>query len=113
MNVSEQPLQSEVVDDAVPDVKPKRALIFPRWFQILFVLSVLAMGAYHLSLPNDRAMANVWVMMLGVVLAFILYVRLNKYSTVIPFNKIDAASSSLKLAGTSKTFFAGKSLISE
>jgi len=82
MNVSEQLRQSEAVDDAVPVVKTRRALIFPRWFQILLVLSVLAMGAYHVSVPNDRAMANVWVMMLGVVLAFILYVRFVIFSPV-------------------------------
>lgn len=53
----------------------KRALIFPKWFIILFGITIVCIAVSQWSVPNDRAMANVLIAFVFILLGFVLYVR--------------------------------------
>jgi outer membrane protein assembly factor BamB len=52
-----------------------RALIFPRWFVIVFGITILCISLSQWTVPNDRAMTNVLSAFTLMILGFVLYVR--------------------------------------
>jgi outer membrane protein assembly factor BamB len=55
--------------------REQRALIFPRWFVIVFGVTILCISVSQWSVPDDRAMANVLNAFVLIILGFVLYVR--------------------------------------
>lgn len=53
----------------------QRALIFPRWFIIVLGITILCIAVSQWTVPNDRAMANVLMAFVLLILGFVLYVR--------------------------------------
>ena len=53
----------------------RRALIFPRWFIIVLGITILCIAVSQWTVPNDRAMANVLMAFVLLILGFVLYVR--------------------------------------
>lgn len=58
----------------------QRALIFPRWFIIVLGITLLCIAVSLWAVPNDRAMANVLMIFVLMILGFVLYVRFVIYS---------------------------------
>jgi outer membrane protein assembly factor BamB len=60
--------------------REERALIFPRWFVIVFGITIFCIAVSQWSVPDDRAMANVLSAFVLMILGFVLYVRFVLFS---------------------------------
>ena len=48
----------------------QRALIFPRWFIIVLGITILCIAVSQWTVPNDRAMANVLMAFVLLILGY-------------------------------------------
>ncbi len=75
MNQSQEPSPQLESVAAKGYRREQRALIFPRWFVIVFGITILCLAVSHWTVPNDRAMNNVLSAFMLMILGFVLYVR--------------------------------------
>ncbi len=75
MNESQESSQQFEPATANVSRREQRALILPRWFVVVFGITILCISVSQWSVPSDRAMANVLSGFVLMILGFALYVR--------------------------------------